>query len=172
MGIYLLMNVMNGKKLRISKGNEQENTTYPITSSLETIYRHWRIDNSDSNCFNIYCWLWWISHSPIHSYNIGIELHIHYRHDILIFLYHQNGICHQRNYVELYRVIDYREDQSFIQMVFGIKTITIYSGDRSNPQLKLIGIKNDMDLISIIRQRVEYNKKRRNIYEFTNNQLK
>ena len=31
---------MNGKKLRISKGNEQENTTYPITSSLETIYRH------------------------------------------------------------------------------------------------------------------------------------
>lgn len=64
----------------------------------------------------------------------------------------------QRNYVELYRVIDYREDQSFIQMVFGIKTITIYSGDRSNPQLKLIGIKNDMDLISIIRQRVEYNK--------------
>lgn len=74
------------------------------------------------------------------------------------------------NYVELYRVIDYREDQSFIQMIFGIKTITIYSGDRSNPQLKLIGIKNDLDLIKLIRQRVEYNKKRHNIYEFTNNQ--
>lgn len=76
----------------------------------------------------------------------------------------------QRNYVELYRVIDYREDQSFIQMILGIKTITIYSGDRSNPQLKLIGIKNDLDLIKLIRQRVEYNKKRHNIYEFTNNQ--
>ena len=76
----------------------------------------------------------------------------------------------EKNFIELYRVIDYREAQSFLQIIFGIKTITIYSGDRSNPEFKLIGIKNNLELIENIRKRVEYNKKRRNIYEFTNNQ--
>ena len=71
-------------------------------------------------------------------------------------------------YIELYRVIDYSEQRSFLQILLGIKTISIYSGDRTHPRLDLVGISNKVDLISTIRERVELNKKRHNIHEFTN----
>ena len=74
----------------------------------------------------------------------------------------------QKDFVELYRVVDYSEQRSFLQLLLGVKTISIYSGDRTHPRLDLIGIDNNLDLISIIRERVEVNKKRHNIHEFTN----
>lgn len=74
----------------------------------------------------------------------------------------------RRGFIELYRVVDYCESRSFFQMLLGLKTISLYSGDRTTPRLDLIGIKNDKDLVSDIRARVEFNKRRRNIHEFTN----
>lgn len=74
----------------------------------------------------------------------------------------------QKDFVELYRVVDYSEQRSFLQLLLGIKTISIYSGDRTHPRLDLIGIDKNIDLISMIRERVEVNKKRHNIHEFTN----
>ena len=73
-----------------------------------------------------------------------------------------------RDFIELYRVVDYSEQRSFLQILLGIKTVRIYSGDRTHPRLDLVGIDNKLDLISTIRERVELNKKRRNIHEFTN----
>lgn len=73
-----------------------------------------------------------------------------------------------RDFIELYRVVDYSEQRSFLQILLGIKTVSIYSGDRTHPRLDLVGISNKLDLISTIRERVELNKKRRNIHEFTN----
>ncbi len=74
----------------------------------------------------------------------------------------------RRGFIELYRVVDYSEHRSFLEMLLGIKTVTLYSGDRTTPRMDLVGIRNDMDLVSDIRERVEYNKRRRNIHEFTN----
>ena len=74
----------------------------------------------------------------------------------------------QRDYIELYRVVDYSEQRSFAQMLFGLKTVSIYSGDKTSPRLDVVGVRNHIDLITIIRERVEYNKKKRNIHEFTN----
>ena len=74
----------------------------------------------------------------------------------------------QRDYIELYRVVDYSEQRSFAQMFFGLKTVSIYSGDKTSPRLDVVGVRNHIDLIAIIRERVEYNKKKRNIHEFTN----
>ena len=74
----------------------------------------------------------------------------------------------QRDYIELYRVVDYSEQRSFAQMLFGLKTVSIYSGDKTSPRLDVVGVRNHIDLIAIIRERVEYNKKKRNIHEFTN----
>ena len=74
----------------------------------------------------------------------------------------------QRNYIELYRVVDYSEQRSFLQMLFGLKTVSIYSGDKTCPRLDVVGVRNQLDLIAAIRERVEYNKKKRNIHEFTN----
>lgn len=73
-----------------------------------------------------------------------------------------------RDFIELYRVVDYSEQRSFLQILLGIKTISIYSGDRTHPRIDLVGISNKLDLISTIRERVELNKKRHNIHEFTN----
>ena len=73
-----------------------------------------------------------------------------------------------KDYIELYRVVDYSEQRSFLQILFGLKTVSVYSGDRTRPRLDIIGIPDKMNLINTIRERVEINKKRRNIHEFTN----
>lgn len=77
-------------------------------------------------------------------------------------------LSHSTDYIELYRVIDYQQHQSLPQQIFGLKTITIYSGDRNNPQLNMTGIKANIDIVGEIRKRVEFNKKRKGIYEITN----
>lgn len=74
----------------------------------------------------------------------------------------------QRGFIELYRIVDYSEHRSFMQLLLGLKTVTLYSGDRTTPSIDLIGIENERDLVTCIRERVEYNKRRRNIHEFTN----
>ena len=84
----------------------------------------------------------------------------------LIFQY--GVLTHSTEYLELYRVIDYQQKRSFAQQLFGLKTITILSGDRSMPALDIIGVKYDEDVVGEIRRRVEYNKKKRGIYEITN----
>lgn len=77
-------------------------------------------------------------------------------------------LSHSMDYIELYRVVDYQQHQSLPQQLFGLKTVTIYSGDRNNPRLDMIGVKVKLDIISEIRKRVEFNKKRKGVYEITN----
>lgn len=72
------------------------------------------------------------------------------------------------DYLELYRIVDFNEHRTLPQQICGLKTVTIYSGDRNNPKQIITGLKNDLDLVSLIRERVEYNKKRKGIYEITN----
>lgn len=84
-------------------------------------------------------------------------------------IYIIEGIFSQRtDYLELYRIIDYAEKQTLIQRILNITTIYIYSGDKSNPILPMSGIKKNKTIISTIRNRVESQKKKRGIYEFTN----
>lgn len=77
-------------------------------------------------------------------------------------------LSHSTDYVELYRVVDYQQHRTFWQQVFGLKSVTIYSGDRNNPRVTMIGVRENVDVVSEIRNRVEFNKRRRGIYEFTN----
>lgn len=80
------------------------------------------------------------------------------------------GIINKRvNYIELYRVYDYEIKQNIIQAVLGLKNIYIHSGDKSTPELKMFGIlSKNIDIISLIRKRVEKQKRIKGIYEFTN----
>lgn len=75
---------------------------------------------------------------------------------------------HSTDYIELYRVVDYSQHRSLPQQLFGLKTVTIYSGDRNNSKLNMIGIKASRDVIAEIRHRVEVNKSLKGIYEITN----
>ena len=86
--------------------------------------------------------------------------------DQLIILH--GVISHSTDYMELYRVVDYQQHRSFFQQIMGMKTVVIYSGDRNTPVMNLIGMKEDIDVVGMIRERVEYNKQLKHIYEITN----
>lgn len=72
------------------------------------------------------------------------------------------------DYMELYRVVDFSEHQTLLQQLLGLKTVTVFSMDRSTPRLEMTGIANKRDIVSLIRDRVETNKRRKGIYEITN----
>lgn len=72
------------------------------------------------------------------------------------------------NYIEIYRIIDYEEKQSIWQRIFNNTTLYIYSTDKSHPKLAIIGIKKDVSIMQEIRNRVEIQRKVKNIKEFSN----
>lgn len=86
--------------------------------------------------------------------------------DQIIFLHGVFNRC--TDYMEMYRVIDYQQNQSFMQQLSGLKTVVIYSGDRNSPIMRITGMKAGDNVVGAIRRRVEYNKKLKHIYEITN----
>ncbi len=91
--------------------------------------------------------------------------------------YHMNGqqlitsfgVFHmERNYMELYRVVDFYEHQSLMQRLCGLKTITVLSTDKSTPQLNIFGVKDNMDLVGYLRPLVLAARERMGIREFAN----
>lgn len=80
----------------------------------------------------------------------------------------QGVVCRKVNYMELYRIVDFQEHQNLLQQLCGLKTVRILSMDRNTPRLDLIGIRHRDDIVSLIRERVETNKRKKGIYEITN----
>ena len=70
--------------------------------------------------------------------------------------------------MELYRIVDFQEHQSLLQQLYGLKTVRVLSMDRNTPRLDLTGIRRKDDLVAVIRERVELNKRKKGIYEITN----
>ena len=84
-------------------------------------------------------------------------------------LVYEHGVfSRSRDYIELYRVVDFDEKRSFLQLLLGLKTIVVHSGDRTMPKLRMIGIREAADVVGCLRERVSYNRKRMNIHEFAN----
>lgn len=84
-------------------------------------------------------------------------------------LVYEHGVfTRSRDYIELYRVVDFDEKRSFLQLLLGLKTIVVHSGDKTMPKLKIIGIREKADVVGCLRERVSYNRKRMNIHEFAN----
>ena len=77
-------------------------------------------------------------------------------------------LFHSADYMELYRIVDYQESRTPVQQLTGLKNILLLSGDRTLPRLRMVGIRGSSRILDEIRIRVEYNKKRRGIYEITN----
>ena len=84
-------------------------------------------------------------------------------------LVYEHGVFSRtRDYIELYRVVDFDEKRSFLQLLLGLKTIVVHSGDRTMPKLRMVGIREAADVVGCLRERVSYNRKRMNIHEFAN----
>lgn len=73
-----------------------------------------------------------------------------------------------RDYIELYRIVDYDERRSFMQQIVGLKTINVHSGDRTTPKLDILGVRESDDIVGILRERVSFNRSKMNIHEFAN----
>lgn len=111
-------------------------------------------------------------------FSIALALVLLYRYIYLKRIKYHIGeeqlICEQGiiqrsvNYMELYRIVDFSEQQSLMQQLFGLKSVTILSMDRNTPKLTLQGIRLRYDIISVIRKGVEQNKRNKGIYEITN----
>ena len=81
----------------------------------------------------------------------------------------EHGIFQRKvDYLELYRIVDFNEHQTFMQQLFSMKTITIFSGDRSTPSLDIIGVKANNQIVPMIRERVIISRRNNSIYEITN----
>ena len=83
-------------------------------------------------------------------------------------IFEHGVLARQKEYIEMFRIIDFREDVSFLQNIFDLKTLNVYSGDRTMPELKIKGIFIGLQLVSTIRARVNLARKNRGIYEITN----
>lgn len=83
-------------------------------------------------------------------------------------IYERGVFTRNSDYIELYRVVDFKEYRSFLQQIVGLKTVVVYSGDRTHPKLVIPGVQNREELVKLIRNRMDYNKKRKGIYEITN----
>ena len=81
----------------------------------------------------------------------------------------RHGVLSRKtDYMEQYRIVDFVEHQSLMQQLCGLKTVRILSMDRNTPRLDLVGIRHNFDVVTLIRERVEYNKRKKGIYEITN----
>lgn len=81
----------------------------------------------------------------------------------------KHGILNkQTDYIELYRVVDYRETQSLLQRMFGVKTVVIVSTDKSDPVMEIKGVPTNTRLVEYTRKLVEKNKKQSHVYEIAN----
>ena len=84
-------------------------------------------------------------------------------------LVYEHGVfSRSRDYIELYRIVDFDEKRNFFQLILGLKTIVVHSGDRTMPKLRIIGIREGTEVVDCLRERVSYNRKRMNIHEFAN----
>ena len=81
----------------------------------------------------------------------------------------QYGILRKKvDYIELYRIVDYAEDQSFLQRLLHVKTVEVLSTDRSDPSLRILGVPADMQLVNHIRNKVESCKHENKVIEVAN----
>ena len=74
----------------------------------------------------------------------------------------------QTDYIEMYRITDFQESQSFLQRLLGVKSVTVFSTDQSDDVTVIPGVPADLNLIGIIRENVEKCRKEKRIYEIAN----
>lgn len=74
----------------------------------------------------------------------------------------------QTDYIEMYRITDFQESQSFLQRLLGVKSVTVFSTDQSDDVTVIPGVPADLNLIGIIREHVEKCRKEKRIYEIAN----
>ena len=86
----------------------------------------------------------------------------------VLWIINDNTLCRMcgvfsrhTDYMDLYRVVDYSESQTFWLKLWGVKTVSIISTDKTDRTMVMYGISARRDIVQEIRNRVENCKKQR-----------
>jgi uncharacterized membrane protein YdbT with pleckstrin-like domain len=81
-------------------------------------------------------------------------------------LRHTYGILHRRHgYIELYRVKDFQEDQPLVYRIFRLGNLIVYTSDKTSPVFRLEAIRRPEEIYTILRERVEQNRRDKHVFE-------
>ncbi|MDD4192300.1 MAG: PH domain-containing protein [Mangrovibacterium sp.] len=81
-------------------------------------------------------------------------------------LKHYSGILNRKHeFIELYRVKDFRIERPFIYRVFGLGTLVIYTSDKTTPVFRMEAVRNTEDTYTVLRGFVERNRREKHVFE-------
>jgi uncharacterized membrane protein YdbT with pleckstrin-like domain len=81
-------------------------------------------------------------------------------------LRHTHGILRRRHgYIELYRVKDFQVDRPLVYRIFGLGSLIVYTSDKTSPVFRLEAIGRPEEIYTILRERVEQNRREKHVFE-------
>jgi uncharacterized membrane protein YdbT with pleckstrin-like domain len=81
-------------------------------------------------------------------------------------LRYYSGILRRKHeFIELYRLKDYRIDRPLIYRLFGLGNLTIYTSDKTAPVFKMEAIANPKMIYKTLRDLVEQNRREKHVFE-------
>jgi len=84
---------------------------------------------------------------------------------LMIHLLTPLGMLQER--LELYRVVDYEFDQSFLGMMFRFGTVGLRTNDVARPRLLLTGFRKGHEFLDMLRQETERCRQSKGVREIT-----
>ena len=88
-----------------------------------------------------------------------------YEFDTGEFRYYSGILYRKQEFIELYRVKDYKVDRPLTYRMFGLGNLTIYTSDKTTPVFKMEAIKNPQDIYKALRGLVEQNRREKHVFE-------
>ncbi|BBE16303.1 hypothetical protein AQPE_0440 [Aquipluma nitroreducens] len=79
--------------------------------------------------------------------------------------YYSGILSRKHEYIELYRIKDFRVEKPMIYRMFGLGDLTIYSSDKTTPVLQLNAISEPEEKYKILRGLVELNRMEKHVFE-------
>ena len=79
--------------------------------------------------------------------------------------YYSGILSRKHEYIELYRIKDFRVEKPMIYRMFGLGDLTIYTSDKTTPVLQLNAISEPEEKYKILRGLVELNRREKHVFE-------
>ena len=79
--------------------------------------------------------------------------------------YHSDILIRKHEYIELFRVKDFRIERPFIYRIFGLGTLIIYTSDKTTPVFRMEAVRNTEDTYTVLRGFVERNRREKHVFE-------
>lgn len=81
-------------------------------------------------------------------------------------LRHTHGILRRKHgYIELYRIKDFQLDRPLVYRFFRLGNLIVYTSDKTSPVFRLEAIKKPEEIYTILRERVEQNRREKHVFE-------